>query len=69
MNRIISITIALFCTSFLMAQNIVKGNVKAEDKSPLQGCTVLFTQADTIVGGTITDQKGNFELKELKSGK
>lgn len=68
MNRIISITIALFCTSFLMAQNIVKGNVKAEDKSPLQGCTVLFTQADTIVGGTITDQKGNFELKELKSG-
>lgn len=68
MRKITITLIYIFCTSLLSAQNIVKGNVKAEDKNPLQGCTVLFTQADTIVGGTITDKKGNFELKELKSG-
>lgn len=69
MKKITITMICLFCISYLSAQNIIKGNVKAEDNSPLQGCTVLFTQADSIIGGTITDKKGNFELKELKSGK
>lgn len=66
--RNILFIITLFCTSLCMAQNVIKGSVKAEDNSPLQGCTVLFLQADEIIGGTITDKKGNFELKDLPPG-
>lgn len=66
--RHILFLIAIFCTSLGMAQNVVKGTVKTEDRSSLQGCTVLFLQANELIGGTITDQKGNFELKELPSG-
>ena len=66
--RNIFFIIALFCCSLSMAQNTIKGNVKAEDNSPLQGCTVLFLQKGEITGGIITDKKGNFELKDVPSG-
>ena len=35
MRKITITLIYIFCTSLLSAQNIVKGNVKAEDKNPL----------------------------------
>lgn len=60
--------IVLCCSTLCMAQNAIKGNVKSEDNSPLQGCTVLFLQKGEITGGTITDKKGNFELKDVPSG-
>ena len=60
--------ITLCCSTLCIAQNSIKGNVKTEDNSPLQGCTVLFLQKGEITGGTITDKKGNFELKDVPSG-
>jgi len=58
----------LYCTSLCVAQNVIKGKVKTEDNSPLQGCTVLIMQANKVTGGTVTDKKGNFELKDVPSG-
>lgn len=58
----------LYCTSLCVAQNVIKGKVKTEDNSPLQGCNVLLLQANEIMGGTVTDKKGNFELKDVPSG-
>ena len=52
----------------VQAQHSVSGNVKNEEKTPLQGCTVLLMQADTLVGGSTTNQKGDFVLKGLPSG-
>lgn len=72
MKRILSLISAIVCSlSLLHAQTTaitVSGNVKDKDKSPLQGCTVYFIQADTLVGGSITDKKGDFSVKGLQAG-
>ncbi|MDE6216417.1 outer membrane beta-barrel protein [Bacteroides sp.] len=68
-NRILLLITTIACNlSLLHAQTSVSGNVKDKDKSPLQGCTVYFLQADTLAGGGITDKKGNFCVKGLQPG-
>lgn len=69
MKKIALLLLGLIYISSLHAQNSVSGNVKNQDKLPLQGCTVWFTQADTLVGGSVTDKKGDFLLKGLPQGK
>lgn len=69
MKYILFIIIGLIYNfSILHAQTSVNGNVKNQNKLPLQGCTVWFMQADTLVGGSITDKKGDFVLKGLTPG-
>ncbi len=50
------------------AQTSVSGSVANKSGEALVGSTVLFLQADTVAGGTITDGKGRFELKGLPKG-
>lgn len=70
MKRILFLMLGMICTiSSLHAQSSVSGNVKNKEKSPLEGCTVWFTQADSLMGGGTTDKKGNFVLKGLPQGK
>lgn len=58
----------VYSMSSLHVQSSVSGNVKDKNKSPLQGCTVWFMQSDSLVGGSITDKKGNFALQGLPQG-
>lgn len=68
-NRILLLIATIACNlSLLHAQTSVSGNVKDKDKSPLQGCTVYFLQADTLAGGGITNKKGDFYVKGLQPG-
>lgn len=70
MKRILFFMLGVICTiSSLHAQSSVSGNVKNKDKSPLQGCTVWFTQADSLMGGCTTNKKGDFTLEGLPQGK
>ena len=61
--------LCLLCSiGSLHAQFSVSGNIKGKDNAPLQGCTVLFMQADSLIGGSTTDKKGDFLLKEMPQG-
>ena len=68
MKNIYMIFIACCYAIGVSAQTTVSGKVEDQTRKALQGCTVLFLQADSIIGGTITDRKGNFEIKNLASG-
>lgn len=68
MKRFYILFITLFCVIKSTAQITVFGKVEDTAQKSLQGCTVLLFQADSIVGGTITDQKGNYKIKNLLSG-
>lgn len=65
---LVYILILFFNYSSLYAQFAVTGRVLDENKQPLQGCTVLFMQADSLIGGSITNKKGIFELNKLPEG-
>ena len=69
MRRIYSIVLALVvgCMS-MVAQTVVSGSVLSKSEGELAGATVFFVKSDSIVGGTITDSKGRFQLKELPAG-
>lgn len=69
MKKIVVLLLGLIYISSLHAQISVSGNVRNQEKLPLQGCTVWFTQADSLVGGSTTDKKGDFLLKGLPQGK
>ena len=68
MKKLIFVFIALCYAIGVSAQTTISGKVETPTQKALQGCTVLFLQADSIIGGTITDRKGNFEIKNLASG-
>ena len=63
MKNIYMIFIACCYAIGVSAQTTVSGKVEDQTRKALQGCTVLFMQADSIVGGTITNQKGYYEIK------
>lgn len=68
MRNLYIILIAFYYAIGVSAQTNISGKVEDQTQKALQGCTVLFMQADSIVGGTITDPKGHFEIKNLISG-
>lgn len=69
MKRILLIiSILLFNVSLFFAQSLVTGQIRDMQGNALQSCTVLFLHTDSIFGGTITDSKGRFELKNLIPG-
>lgn len=70
MKTIFTIILTLFIgTCTLYAQTYpVSGNVQDENGDPLEGCSVLFLQADTLVGGCTTNSGGHYEIKGLPAG-
>ena len=68
--KLLFIIFSLFISTYtLHAQTYqVSGSVQGADKTPLEGCSVWFLQADTLAGGCVTDKKGRFELKGLPGG-
>ena len=69
MRRIYSIISAIIigCVS-VVAQTVVSGSVVSRGGEVLPGSTVLFFQADTVVGGVATDSNGKFQVKGLPAG-
>ena len=69
MIRIHSIFLAIIigCVS-VVAQTVVSGSVVSRGGEVLPGSTVLFFQADTVVGGVATDSNGKFQVKGLPAG-
>lgn len=69
MRRIYGIILAIIigCLT-MMAQTVVSGSVVNKSDEALAGVVVLFANSDSIVGGTTTDSKGRFQLKELPAG-
>ncbi len=70
MRSIIIALVSLICVAGMSvsAQTTVSGSVVNKSGEALAGSTVLFLQADTVAGGTVTDSKGRFELKGLPKG-
>ncbi|MBD5180052.1 MAG: hypothetical protein HDT01_01995, partial [Bacteroidales bacterium] len=52
----------------MVAQTVVSGSVVSKSNEALEGAVVLFADSDSIVGGTTTDSKGHFQLKNLPAG-
>ena len=69
MRRVYSILLAIIigCMS-MVAQTVVSGSVVNKSDEALTGAVVLFANSDSIVGGTTTDSKGRFQLKNLPAG-
>ena len=51
--------------TLIYAQYNFSGSVVNPQKEALPGATVMLYAADSLMGGTITDAKGLFELKNL----
>ena len=62
--------LALLMTGYTFAQNAtLKGKVTKEDGSPVEFANVRLMQEDAMILGTTTDEKGNYTLKPVPSGK
>ncbi len=68
MNKVFALILLIFSSTATWAQTAVSGSVTNKEGEALAGSTVLFFQADTVAGGTVTDSKGKFELKGLHQG-
>ena len=72
MKHIFSILfLSLFASVSMSAQTTqtaVSGSVVDKEGEALAGSTILFLHSDTIAGGTVTNNKGKFELKGLPTG-
>lgn len=57
--KLLFIIFSLFISTYtLHAQTYqVSGSVQGADKTPLEGCSVWFLQADTLAGGCVTTRK------------
>ena len=66
-----TLEIAILTSSYAVAQNAtIKGRVTEEDgKTPVEFATVRLMQDDQLVVGAITDEKGNYTLSPVPSGK
>lgn len=49
----------------IFAQYSISGDIRNKDNNGLQNVSVLLYSSDSLVAGTISDKKGNFELKNL----
>ena len=69
MKRIYSVLLAIIigCVT-MVAQTVVSGSVVSKTNEALEGAVVLFADSDSIVGGTTTNSKGHFQLKNLPAG-
>lgn len=52
--------------SWLAAQSRLTGRVTDKKGTPLEGCSVWLLQSDTLVGGGMSDKKGNFLFDGLR---
>ncbi len=68
MKYLFFVAMGLFYCFHIHGQTLVKGSVEERQGIPLQSCSIWFLQADTLAGGTVTDQDGKFELKGLPAG-
>lgn len=67
--RSLFVFIICICAFPLYAQHSLKGSLTDESNVPLQGATIRVLSADsTLVGGTITDNKGHFQIQSVNSG-
>ena len=65
MKRCILFAFAFFFVATIMiAQRTVTGNVIDSNKEPLIGANIILVGTGT---GTLTDENGNFELKDISS--
>ena len=51
---------------WLAAQSRLTGRVTDKKGTPLEGCSVWLLQSDTLVGGGVSDKKGNFVFDGLR---
>ena len=67
MKRILSLSILCFVLiPFLAyAQHTVSGEIKGEKNETLSNVSILFLSNDTVVGGTVSNEKGRYELRGL----
>jgi hypothetical protein len=62
--------IALFAMPFLINAQTLSGTVKDKLNEPLPGASIRVLKGDsTFIKGTITDQNGYFEIKDLSIGR
>ncbi|MBR6918741.1 MAG: TonB-dependent receptor [Bacteroidales bacterium] len=62
--------LALLMTGYTFAQNAtLKGKVTDQDGKPVDFATVRLMQEDAMILGTTTDEKGNYTLKPIPTGK
>lgn len=57
--------LGLLFHTMIYAQYDFSGTVVSEQKEALPGATVMLYAADSLMGGTVTNEKGAFELKNL----
>ncbi len=74
MKRLNSIFLVLcytLCTVPVWCQHTVKGVVKDKDTQPVIGASVIIRSLQDTLNhkGCITDEKGQFTIEKMKSGK
>lgn len=52
----------------IVAQERLSGKVLSSDKRPLEYATIILIANDTLVGGTVTNSKGQFVFEEIQQG-
>lgn len=69
LRRIITCICILFMAVYSHAQNILNGTIESEEGVKIEYATVRLLTPDSIfVAGTITDTKGNYQVK-VNAGK
>lgn len=66
MKNIGIIIVMILCYSTINAQNSIKGKITDEKNLPLPGTTVFIPDLNK---GTVSDEKGNYELLNLPDGR
>ncbi len=69
-NLLLAGILAFSCsqTNAQTSFGIIKGQVLNNEGEPLFGATIKITQIGILVGGTTTDEKGNYTYKPLDAG-
>lgn len=68
MRHFIVLFFLLTSFSLVNAQQVLKGTVTDESKHPIENCTVLLLQNDSIVAGAASNDKGQFRIANLQNG-
>ena len=70
MLKRIFLVVHIFVSVYASAQSTIKGKVTQEDSiTPVEFATVRVMQDGILVLGTVADEKGNFILTPIDSGK
>lgn len=65
-SRCLIIGLVVFCfAQELFAQYTISGKVQGVKGEPLHNVSIFFMVQDTLVAGTISDEKGKFQIREL----